>query len=153
MKKQMIFRAAAIVFVLAVAVVMFIIGRGHTVYFDNKTMDYEGKTYEAFYRAEVLVKGERVAKLQPKDRGMAETMGQPFSMVVKVTKEKDGKAMQSTVNMSLPYGMDGVVINLPALLNGLPEEAYLSEFVPVATTEDDDEEVIITEELEMPIEE
>jgi len=30
----------------------------------------------------------------------------------------------------LPYSMDGIIINLPAYLAGLPEEAYLTEFIP-----------------------
>lgn len=153
MKKRVIYRAIALALIIAISVAMFIVGRGHTVYFDNKAIDHDGKTYEAFYRAEVTVKGERVAKLKPEDRGMAETMGGPFSMEVKVTREEDGKMTKSTVNMTLPYAMDGVVLNLPALLNGLPEEAYLSEFVPIATEAEEDEEVIITEGLELPPEE
>ena len=32
------------------------------------------------------------------------------------------------VTVSLPHHMDGIAINLPAYLAGLPEEAYLSEF-------------------------
>lgn len=153
MKKRVLFRGIAIAALLVIAVAMFIIGRGHTVYFDNKEIEYDGKTYEPFYRAEVTVKGERVAKLLPRDRGMAETMGQSFAMEVKVTKEEDGKATKSTVSMSLPYGMDGVVLNLPALLNGLPQDAYLSEFVPVATEAEEDEEVIINDDPALPVEE
>ena len=38
--------------------------------------------------------------------------------------------------------MDGIIINLPGYLAGLPEEAYLSEFVP-AVTESPDEEVVL----------
>ena len=34
-KRQLLFRIAAIVIILAVAAVMFVIGRGHTIYFDN----------------------------------------------------------------------------------------------------------------------
>ena len=35
-KRQLLFRIAAIVIILAVAAVMFVIGRGHTIYFDNQ---------------------------------------------------------------------------------------------------------------------
>ena len=42
--------------------------------------------------------------------------------------------------MKLPYNVDGIVVNLPALLAGLPEEAWFSEFVP-AETEAPEEEV------------
>ena len=32
------------------------------------------------------------------------------------------------MTLDLPYHMDGIAVNLPAYLAGLPEEAYLSEF-------------------------
>ena len=41
--------------------------------------------------------------------------------------------------------MDGIILNLPALLNDLPEEAYLSEYVAVQTAEADDEEIVTDE--------
>ena len=62
-KKRILIRIAALLLVLLLAVLMFIIGRGHTVYFDNKVTEYNGKTYEGPYSIEVLVDGEKVAKL------------------------------------------------------------------------------------------
>ena len=47
-----------------------------------------------------------------------------------------------TYTIPLPYGMDGPIINLPAYLAGLPEEAYLSEFIPVITEEPEETVVI-----------
>ena len=45
------------------AAAMMVIGRGHTVYFDNKTLeDYQGQTYKAFEKVVVTVKDEQVAK-------------------------------------------------------------------------------------------
>ena len=35
-KRKLLFRVAAILIVLAIPAVMFVIGRGHTVYFDNR---------------------------------------------------------------------------------------------------------------------
>ena len=37
--------------------------------------------------------------------------------------------------------MDGIIINLPAILAGLPEEAWLSEFIPAVKEEPAEEEV------------
>ena len=46
--------------------------------------------------------------------------------------------------------MDGIVINLPAYLEGLPQEAWMSEFVPIATESSvEDEEVPGGDEFEM----
>ena len=48
-----------------------IIGRGHTVYIDNKSMEYNGQSYKSPYKVVVFVDGEQVAKLRDKERGMA----------------------------------------------------------------------------------
>ena len=55
------------------------------------------------------------------------------------------------MKLTLPYAMDGIILNIPALLNGAPEEVYQSEFIP-APVEEEDEEVILSDEFEMPLE-
>lgn len=148
-KRRLLFRAAAIVIILAVAAVMFVIGRGHTLYFDNKETAYNGQTVEPFYRVVVTVGDQKPAKLSKGDRGMGEVMGQKLSMTVEITDEEGASPHAHKVNMSIPYNMDGITINIPALMAGLPEEAYLSEFViEVPDTGATDEE-IVTDEFDM----
>ena len=136
--------------IAVLCVVLFIIGRGHTVYFDNKTLEADGQVYEAPYQIQVFVDDESVCKLKEGDRGMVPTMGQNFSMVLHITREKDGKKTGSAVSLKLPYSMDGIIINLPALLGGADESAYMEEFIPAAVEEDPNEEVIVTDEFELP---
>ena len=140
-KRQLLFRAGALLIVLAIAVCMFVIGRGHTVYFDNKTAEYNGQEYEAFHKVVVTVDGEQVAKLGKRDRGMADTMGQNFVMTLEITDEKGSQPHSHKVSMPLPYSMDGIIINIPELMAGLPAEAYMSEFIitPVEESESSDE--------------
>ncbi len=145
MHKRIIFRIGALALIIALAAAMFVIGRGHTVYFDNKSGEYNGQEYTAPYRIDVIVDGEKVAKLKKSERGMASTMGQNFSMQLAVTQEKDGEPKNLSVALPLPYDLDGIVINLPALLSGLPRDAYMEEFIPLATEEEEDEEVITDE--------
>ena len=62
-------------------------------------------------------------------------------MTLEITKEKGGDEETINVTIPLPYNMDGIAINLPAYLAGLPEEAYLSEFqiaVPEESEESDE---------------
>ena len=143
--KTWLYRIGALVILLAICVVMFIIGRGHTIYLDNKTIEYNGEEITALHKITVNVNGERIAKLSKKDRGMATCMGQKFEMELVVVKEKGDDEVTIPVTLTLPYNMDGIVINLPAYLAGLPEEAYLSEFVSIATTEEEEEEVVTDE--------
>ena len=145
--RRVLFRAGALLIVLLIAALMFVIGRGHTVYFDNKTAEYNGQTYEAFHKVVVTVDGEQVAKLGKRDRGMADTMGQKFEMTLEITDEKGSEPHSHKVSMTLPYGMDGIIVNLPELMAGLPADAYLSEFVIAPVEEEETEEETATDEF------
>lgn len=128
-KRTLLFRLGTVLLLLLIAGIMMVIGRGHTVYLDNKSMEYNGQTYETPYKVVVFVDGKQVAKLRDDERGMATNIGQKFDMTLEITKEKGGSEETVNVSLKLPYSMDGIAINLPAYLAGLPEEAYLSEFV------------------------
>lgn len=137
--KKWIIRAGAIVVVIAIAAVMMVIGRGHTIYVDNKTVEYGGQSYKSYDKVEVSVKGQNTAKLKSRERGMATWIGQDFKMDLLITGE-DGQKTPYSVNLTLPYNIDGIILNIPALMAGLPEEAWLSEFVPTPSAEEEDEE-------------
>lgn len=136
-RRTLFVRAAFVAALLAIGAVMMVIGRGHTVYFDTGTLEYNGTTYQAPYRVNVYIKGERVAKLAARERGLATHIGQNFGMALGVVQEKGGEEQIIEIAQKLPYGMDGVILNLPGLLAGLPEEAYLSEFVSDAPAEEE----------------
>ncbi len=142
-KRVFLFRLVFILVLVAVAAVMLVIGRGHTVYFDNVELDYQGTTYETPYKLVIYTGGEEVAKLYDGERGMATCIGQSLDLTLEITQEKGGEEELVSVTLPLPYNMDGVVINLSAYLQDLPEEAYLSEFVPVVTETGDEEDVVI----------
>jgi hydroxylamine reductase (hybrid-cluster protein) len=148
-KRQLIFRIAALAIVLVIAAAMFVVGRGHTIYFDNKTLEYNGQEYKAYHKVKVIVDGKEVAKLSERDRGMADIMGQTLTMTLEITDEKNGTPHSHKVSMGIPYNMDGIIINLPALMAGQPEEAYMSEFVITAPAEDTGDEEINTDEFDM----
>ena len=139
--KTLIIRLATLAVILAVAAVMMVIGRGHTIYLDNKTIeDYQGQEYKSFERVNITVDGEEVAKLQKRERGMATWIGQNFKMTLEITEKKGDEPRTEEVSIQLPYGVDGIVINLPAYLAGLPEDAWFSEFVPMVEEEPAEEE-------------
>ena len=72
---------------------------------------------------------------------MTDIMGQTLSMTLEIT-EKEGSAPRSEkVSMAVPYSFDGVVINIPALMAGLPQEDCVSEFVIETPQEEEEEEV------------
>ena len=54
-KRRILFSVLMVLILVVIAAVMMVIGRGHTIYFDNKTLeDYQGQTYKAFGLARIL---------------------------------------------------------------------------------------------------
>ena len=141
MKKSttILIRVLAVVILLALAGTMMIIGRGHTVYFDNKTFEYEGQTYDCPYKVTCYKDGEKFAKLMKRDRGMVDVMGQKITVTLEIVNEKGADTVVKNVTFPIPYGDDGVVINLPAYLNKLPLNVFMTEFVPVVVEEEVEE--------------
>ena len=74
--------------------------------------------------------GEQVAKLYDRERGSATCIGQKFTVTLEITEKKGGSETTQTYTIPLPKNMDGIIINLPAYLAGLGEDAYLTEFIP-----------------------
>ena len=149
-KRILLYRLAMILVLVVVAAVMLVIGRGHTVYFDNVSLEYEGTTYETPYKVVVYTGGEEVAKLYDGERGMATCIGQNLDLTLEITQEKGGEEELVSVSVPLPYNMDGIIINLSAYSEGLPEEAYLTEFVPaVVPSTEEDEEVVTGDDMMM----
>ncbi len=145
-KRRLFFRLGAIALLVVIAACMMVIGRGHTVYVDNKSLDYNGETYKPYYRATVYVNGERLSKLQPKERTSATNIGQSFSMTLELIKEKGQDAETVDISLKLPYNMDGIIVNIPGYMAGLPEEAWMTEFVSAPTEAEMQDEEIPTEE-------
>ncbi len=139
-KRKWIFRGCTLLFVLLLAGLMFLVGRGHTIYIDNKTLEYNGESYSALERSEVWVNGERLSKLSKRDRTMTTTIGNSFEMKLINTEKKGDDPTEVIVKLSLPYGWDGILVNIPGYLAGLPQEAWLSEFIIEPTPMEEDAE-------------
>ena len=142
---SILFKVGTVIVLLAIAAVMFVVGRGHTVYFDNKKLEYNGTTYDTPYKVVVIDGEEQIGKLYDKERAMTTVIGQTLDITFKITQEKGGDETIVAYRFALPYNMDGIIINLPGLFAGLPEEAYESEFVQTIVEEDTDEEPVTDE--------
>ena len=69
-----------------------------------------------------------------------------LSFDIEVTKEKGDEPVTYSYTVKVPYKEDGIVLNLPGMIAGLPEEAYTTVFVPMVTEDEGaDEEIVIDE--------
>ena len=146
MNKKWLYRGSALLAVLLIAACMFVVGRGHTVYIDNKTLEYNGASYDALQRVEVYVGEERLSRLAKRERTMSTVIGQSFEMRLVNTVNKGDEPTEVTVKLSLPYGWDGIVVNVPGYLAGLPQDAWMTEFVAAPEPVSEEEEEIPSED-------
>ena len=152
--RRILYTAGLFAIIVAICVVCFIIGRGHTVYFDNKSI--EGTNYNAYSGIDLYYKGEKVTTLGKTERISITLTGQKCPVQVVGKKTKADKGTPIDVTFELPYNMDGIVINLPAYLDGADESEYMSEFVSLATvieTDNSNDEVRQTDEFGMSVDE
>ncbi len=145
--RSWIIRAAFLLVLVLIAVVMLRIGRGHTVYFDNRALDYQGTTTAAPYKITVTVSAEQISKLYEKERCSVTNIGDKLELTLEVMQQKGGSETTTTYTLKQPHKLDGVIINLPGYIAGLPEEAYLEEFIPAPSTDLDDEEAPVTDDM------
>ena len=115
-KRKWIFRGGTVLVILIIAVIMFITGRGHTVYIDNKSLEYNGESYNALQKVEVWVGDKRLSKLAKRERTSSTVIGQSFEMKLINTVNKGDEPTEVVVKLNLPYGWDGIVINVPGYL-------------------------------------
>ena len=108
--RRLVIRIAAVLVLVVIGVVMGVIGRGHTIYLDNKSLDYEGQSYKAPYKITVTAGGEQVAKLYDKERGSATCMGGTFTVTLEIMQTKGGaEEVQQSFGFSLGAGFGAEV--------------------------------------------
>ena len=150
-KRKWIFRGCAVLAILILSAAMFVVGRGHTVYIDNKTLEYNGESYGALQKVEVWVGGERLSKLGKRERTSSTVIGQSFEVKLINTVNKGDEPKEVTIRLSLPYSWDGIVVNVPGYLAELPQDAWMTEFVSAPEPETQEEGEPGTGEDEIPM--
>lgn len=109
-----------IIVVIGISVALFITGRLHNVYFENKEKD----GYAVISDISYSLNGEKAKKVRVNRRGLGEVKGRTHELVV-TFKDKDGnkKEIKKTITLG---ATENVIIYLPVLAgNG---ENWMEEF-------------------------
>ena len=148
--RKLLFVSGLAIIIIAICVFCFIVGRGHSVYLDNKTL--EGTPYESYNEIEVIYKGESVTKLAKAERFGVTMMGQKLNIQFNAKKKRNSMKETYNLEIEVPYNLDGIVINVPAYIEGADQSVFMSEFVPISSLgAETDEEVPVTDEFGMTV--
>lgn len=135
-KRRILFTSLFALIIIGICAVCLYFGRGHTIYLDNKTTE-NGK-YENYDSIKVFVKDEKVASMGPRERGAMPHIGQNLKLTVEYRVKSNSSKKEAELSVKIPYNMDGIILNLPALIEGASEDEYLTEFVSKVVIQDDE---------------
>ena len=117
--KTFYIRLVAILVVILVAILMYVIGKQHNIYIDNK--DYG--SLMAFSYVEVSVDKQEPLGLAKRDRDVFTVVNQSHKFKVEANGE------EKEIKLKLPLNMKNVIINLPAFMAGLDQSEWMQEFI------------------------
>lgn len=107
--------------VIGISVALFITGRLHSIYFENKTKD----GYTAIKDISYSLNGEKAKKVRVNRRGMSEGKGRTHELLI-TYKDETGKKQEIKKEITLGITED-VIIYLPVLVGD--GENWMEEFI------------------------
>jgi len=122
-------RAALVAAFIGLGVLVFILGKGHSLLVDNK--DADDGSVAGLDGVTVSIDGGEPSEMYSGDRDMAKVTGQTHRVVIETM---EGEKIERTIKM--PIGRDMLLLSIPMLVAG--KEPVLVPFTPrdVAPPED-----------------
>ena len=134
--RKFFIRLAAIVLVIALAVVMFFVGKQHTILIDNfRSGDYAPLDY-----FEVSVDGSALLDMSPMLREQFVVTGQKHTITIQWEDEASGQMLAVNVNVRIPLGQDMMLMSVPTFMADMqqPQSVWLTPFESMATPSSSD---------------
>ncbi|HKL56825.1 MAG TPA: DUF6672 family protein [Sphaerochaeta sp.] len=148
--RMFMMRLAAIVIILLLGVVLFFIGKQHTILLDNKTVTVNGEEIKAMKMVEVTVNKLESLEFVPRDRDKVDVTRQKHTITISYTDENwDEKLI--TRKFTVPLMEEMVIISIPTLAANpnAPQSVWLEKYeLPTyAVQAAPADEVVITDDL------
>ncbi|HAF86487.1 MAG TPA: hypothetical protein DCG32_09055 [Sphaerochaeta sp.] len=148
--RTFLIRAVAIVVILLFAMMLFFIGKQHTVLLDNKTITVNGEEITALKMVEVQVNKLPSLEFYPRDRDKVDVVRQTHTITVSYT-DAGWNEISITRKFKLPLMEEMSIISIPALVANpdAPQDVWLEmyELPAYAVQASPEDEVIVTDDL------
>lgn len=116
-KKRLVIRLILFSLLIVLSFVLFYFGKEHEILFDNKTVDIDGKTYEAAKYVRVTVDGDENGSLElsAKDRDMVKVKGPKHTIKVEIVDEDTEKVIKTEERVFNFGRTSSFMISVPAV--------------------------------------
>ena len=125
-RRSVIARSIALAAVLGISAWMFVIGKGHAVYLDTNAITLDGVERAAPDTSIVTIDSLKEEEMGRAERTMVNVAGPKHKVRIE-SMAGDGKVYERT--FTIPTSMDSVVLSIPAIIAGAPDQVVLTKFV------------------------
>jgi len=126
--RSLLQRTCLILALLALAVCLFYIGKGHTLFLDTNTITIEGKELRSYSSVNVSVNGKELNSPMGRSERVRVTVSGPRHKIV-ITDEA-GVENKVEKTFTIPTFIDRAVVSIPAIIAGSPAEYWVTPFTP-----------------------
>lgn len=145
-RKTLILRMTALLAVVALSIGLYVIGKGHTVYFDTRAATVDGVKYKAPDMTAVSIDGGEIEEMGRAERAIRMVVGAKHTVLAESLSGDDAKAERE---LRLPLAWSDIIISIPALLAGLPDDKVVLPYVSLERVADPVEQTIMQTDQEM----
>lgn len=143
-------RLIAIVIILLIGMMLFFIGKQHTILLDNKTITINGEEIKALKMVEVQVDKLDSLEFVPRDRDKVAVTRQKHTITVSYT-DVDWNEISITRKFRIPLMEEMAIISIPTLVANpdAPQSVWLEKYeLPTfAVQAAPEDEVVVTDDL------
>ena len=131
--RSLIQRACVTLGLIALAVYLFFIGKGHTLLLDTNAVTIEAKELRSFASASVSVDGKKLSSSMGRAERVMVSVSGPKHTIIIVDDADTDKKVEKT--FTIPTFMDRVIVSVPAILGNAPREHWVTPFTPPPLTD------------------
>lgn len=140
--RKFFIRIAAVLIIIIIGVVMFFIGKEHTILIDN----FSQGDYKALDYFEVSVDGSPILDMSRMMREQFTVTGQKHTVLIQWEDEASGQMLAVTFKITVPLMQDMVLLSVPTFMADMnqPQSVWLTPFEPqvVVSTAAEDNTVV-----------
>lgn len=143
--RKFFIRIAAVLIIIIIGVVMFFIGKEHTILIDN----FSQGDYKALDYFEVSVDGSPILDMSRMMREQFTVTGQKHTVLIQWEDEASGQMLAVSFKITVPLMQDMVLLSVPTFMADMnqPQSVWLTPFEPqVVVSSSAEDNAVVTDD-------
>lgn len=143
--RKFFIRIAAVLIIIIIGVVMFFIGKEHTILIDN----FSQGDYKALDYFEVSVDGSPILDMSRMMREQFTVTGQKHTVLIQWEDEASGQMLAVTFKITVPLMQDMVLLSVPTFMADMnqSQSVWLTPFEPqVVVSSSAEDNAVVTDD-------